>query len=434
MVNVALLHMSETQYPDQFSLQFYEWFVDPIISITLDDPSNNDLFRELLNTRLSTGLDRSLRIIEANIENLLDPKSKFELLTYIYNQCPPKDHHYVNWFKHLLGLVCSQIILAYQHDIILKINDVVAEYWAGHFKSYSVKLYQKKGSLLELRDKSMYIVEELTGITPVGSIYDGLGSEHHNVYEVRSLFNEEVRIYIYFMQFKKKKLPINNIYICFGVTIKLWEDVRLKTIEMICDFLKKFLALPNIEIVNLNIYDYKRETSIPDTIIEAIEGVEKIKTPLKFERIIGSAFYFEEFEYRDIVREINTCYRHYCFTAMYILVRKLLENMLVDILRGFYSQTEIEKFFNTGKGHFLGYGYLIDNFQSLTNDPDFIQKADTIPQKVIDWLKLFKETGDSSAHSLFSLPHQEIIENNQDKLINLINILQRIKLKLLSSS
>lgn len=128
--------------------KFHDWFIKPILEIPLDNPDKNGLFRNLMNKRSSADLDKSLEIIKQNLDYLLVQKSKKQLLEYLYSVCPVKDHHYITWFKRLLGIVCSQLILTYQDENTAKLNDIVSEFWAGHFELYSIKLYQNRILLL----------------------------------------------------------------------------------------------------------------------------------------------------------------------------------------------------------------------------------------------------------------------------------------------
>lgn len=420
--------------PEPIPQQLYEWFIEPILQIPLDDPDKNMLFRALMEKRLSVDLDKSLKILKQNLDYLLTQKSKKQLLEYLYSVCPARDHHYITWFKRLLGLVCSQIILTYQDEDIAKLNDIVAEFWAGHFELYSIKLYQNRGSLQRLQEETKYILEELTGYeTIMSSSEGGLGAENHLISTNKAVFNEEVMISISFIQLRKRIVSRNNIYILFWSRdnkIQLWNDVSLKTIDLICDFLNKFLSFPNIEIVNVNVSDYKREMKLPEQIIETIDMIGKIKTPLKFDRIVERYIKFNEDTYNAVIREINTTYLHYCFAGMYVLIRKLLENLVLDSLRLFYDLEGSDKYFNSHNGKFLGFNRLRENFQTMINDPDFIQKVDTIDQKIIDWLLIFKESGDIHAHSAFSIGHQDLIEENKANLNDLLKILEQIKLKL----
>jgi len=426
--------MAQNLKTDSIPQQFHDWFIKPILEIPLDNSDKNEIFRNLMNKRLSVDLDKSLEIIKQNLDYLLTPKSKKQLLDYLYSVCPPKDHHYITWFKRLLGVTCNQIILIYQDEDLAKINDVVVEFWAGHFELYSIKLYQNRGSLQRLREETKYILEELTGFESFGSIIEGgLGAENHVVFKNEADFNEEVWISISFIQLRKRIVSRNNIYILFwsrNNKIQLWKDVSLKTIEMICDFLNKFLSLPNLEVVNVNVSDYKIKTDLPEQIIETINMIGKIKSPLKFDRIIARDIKFSEDTYNTINREINTTYLHYCFTGMYILIRKLLENLVLDSLRLFYGTSRSDKYYNSHENKFLGFNLLRKNFQTMINEPDFIQKVHTIDQKIIDWLLIFKESGDIHAHSLFSIGHQNLIEENIGILNELLKILEQIKIKL----
>ncbi len=412
--------------------KFFDWFIKPILDISLDNPDKNEIFRNLMNKRLSVDLDKSLEIIKQDLDYLLTPNSKKQLLEYLYRACPPKDHHYITWFKRLLGMTCNQIILMYQDEDLAKFNDVVIEFWVGHFEMYSIKIYQNRGSLQRLREETNYLLEELTGFESIRSIIEGgLGAENHVSFKNEADFNEEVWMSISLIQLRRRIISRNNIYILFwsrNNKIQLWKDVSLKTIENICDFLNRFLSLPNIEVENVNVSDYKTKTDLPVQIIETIDMIGRIKTPLKFDRIIERSIKFSEDTYNAIIREINTSYLHYCFTGMYILIRKLLENLVLDSLRLFYGTTGVDKYFNNGR--FLGFNRLRKNFQTMINESDFIQKVHTIDQKVIDWLLIFKESGDIHAHSLFSIGHQNLIEENKNILSELLNILEQIKIKL----
>lgn len=113
--------MTQIQIPDSTPIEFHSWFIKPILEIALDSPEKNDLFRSLMNKRLSTDLDKSLEILKQNVEYLLDTNSKKQLLEYLYQICPPHDHHYITWFKRLLGNVSSRLILTYKSEVLTAI-------------------------------------------------------------------------------------------------------------------------------------------------------------------------------------------------------------------------------------------------------------------------------------------------------------------------
>ncbi|GAI19350.1 unnamed protein product [marine sediment metagenome] len=90
--------------------------------------------------------------------------------------------------------------------------------------------------------------------------------------------------------------------------------------------------------------------------------LKKARIDLKFEDIIDSNIQFSESRYQDVVNEINGTYQHGYFTSMYILLRKLFENLIIDCLRNYYTHEHIDKYFNTNKRKFHGFDILRKNF------------------------------------------------------------------------
>ena len=85
-----------------------------------------------------------------------------------------------------------------------------------------------------------------------------------------------------------------------------------------------------------------------------------------------------------------------------------------------------EKFWNQDKGRFLTFEVLKKNFNSMKDESDFKQKVGKIHQTYIDILNEFKEEGNIQGHSLFSISHQKIAEDNKYNLNSLIKKLIEI--------
>lgn len=171
-------------------------------------------------------------------------------------------------------------------------------------------------------------------------------------------------------------------------------------------------------------------TAIYDILKKGYENLDLVRPiTLKFEKIIEDMNLNDQI-YQDVVDEINGTYRHYYFNSMYILIRKLLENLVYDCLNKYYGTSQIELYYNTGKNRHHGFGTLIENFNILIKVMNFKTSVGDIEQKIIDWLKNFQEKGNKNAHSLFSLAHQEMVEENKDKINELIKKLIYIKEKL----
>lgn len=162
-------------------------------------------------------------------------------------------------------------------------------------------------------------------------------------------------------------------------------------------------------------------------------GYESLKESytlsLKYDKIIEE-MNLQDATYEEVIAEINGTYINYYFASMYIMVRKLLENLLYDCLKAFYGTQDIEKYYNPGKNRHQGYGVLIDSFNQMINDTQFKTIVGDVDQRFIDLLKEFQETGNRNAHSLFNLAHQDFIEERKDKINNFIKKLDWVLKKL----
>lgn len=156
--------------------------------------------------------------------------------------------------------------------------------------------------------------------------------------------------------------------------------------------------------------------------------IESFTTSLKFDNIVEANI--SDSTYEEVIAEINGTYIDHYFASMYIMVRKLLENLLYDCLKGYYGTQDVEKYYNTGKNRHQGYGVLIDNFNGMINDQNFKTMVGDVDQQFIDLLKEFQETGNRNAHSLFNLAHQDFLEERKDKINYLIKKLDWVIQKL----
>jgi len=428
--------MTVQQIPDYIPKDFFEYFLKPILDIDPVNDEANKKFKALISEIIETKLEDYFQVIKKDLDYLLDQENKKKILEFLYDSCPPQNHRYLTSFKRLIAEICQQFIHSNpNYDKLSELNDISIEFWANHFNFYSIKLYLRKGSLSRLMDNIKYILETLVGF---GDIFKasmgGLGAEYHKNSEIRALFNEEVSISIFFNQNNTKIFDYNNIYILFwsrGNKLKLWDDISLSTIDMIIEFLVEFLEFPNLEIININQSSYFTKSDLPKAIFETLEEISKKKTPLRFNRIIERDIKFDEKTYQEVIFEINGAYRHYYFTSMYILIRKLFENLLIDCLRNYYQVQKIETYFSTERKQFHGFELLKSNFNTMIQETLFISKIGIVHQKLIDLLDKFKDLGNIHAHSLFSLSHQSIIEDNKNEINILIKRLNEIRKNLI---
>jgi len=211
-------------------------------------------------------------------------------------------------------------------------------------------------------------------------------------------------------------------------------DFNLDFSEFNCDPIFEIRALWN-KIPILHLIDFRHTFETPRfnkiyaNMIEEITIEDNEEPNLYLNDIIDLDIFHSEF-YREQVEEINRAYRKGFFTCTYILIRKFIENLLIDCLRDYYTEQNLSRYFNVDKKKFLSLSKLRLTFNEMINNPKFIARVDKIQQQVVDFLDIFKEIGDSSAHSFFSINHQELIEQNRAKLLIVIRQLAKIKWKL----
>lgn len=127
------------------------------------------------------------------------------------------------------------------------------------------------------------------------------------------------------------------------------------------------------------------------------------------------------------IEEINQAFGSSCYTCVVILMRKVVENMLIDILRFRYPDNTIinkELYFDTNKNRPHDFNVILKNFEEKSTDFDMERKLVT---KIIGRARELKESGNDKAHSWFHLVKRpkEIKELDLQELIDLITELEK---------
>jgi hypothetical protein len=141
------------------------------------------------------------------------------------------------------------------------------------------------------------------------------------------------------------------------------------------------------------------------------KSAEKMREIIKFE----TADYFLQ----KHIREINRAYAKQCYTCVFVLTRKVLENMIIGVLKAKYP-TDHALYFDTTKHRNLDFSVVLDNlFQKRHEfDNDRKEAIERLHQK----LKPFKNDANDKAHSLYHIVENpnEIDNWNLDTIIALI--------------
>lgn len=101
--------------------------------------------------------------------------------------------------------------------------------------------------------------------------------------------------------------------------------------------------------------------------------------------------------YRDLINLINNCYSRDLYAPIPLFIRKILENLLIDILRDKYGHSDISKFYDASKGRFHSFSILLKTLKDNLSDFSAISSIDT---DLIREINQFRVQGNSHAHTL----------------------------------
>ena len=128
--------------------------------------------------------------------------------------------------------------------------------------------------------------------------------------------------------------------------------------------------------------------------------------------------------YRDLIDLINKCYSYGIYPAVLVFSRKLLENLLVDILRKKYGMQNVELFFDTKRRRFRSFNELLKNFEERLDDFKLI--IPHLDREFIRKINKFREAGNSSAHTLELNIQRNWLDENREDLNYVVKTLIRL--------
>jgi hypothetical protein len=129
--------------------------------------------------------------------------------------------------------------------------------------------------------------------------------------------------------------------------------------------------------------------------------------------------------YKALAQSINLAYKYGLYTATIILIRKMLENLLIDILRKKYGMKDLDLFFDRQHGRFKMFNELIRNFEKRLQDFRYIEPR---IEEALTELKNMREECNAAAHSLekeIGLK-RESLDNIREKVNFLVSMMIRV--------
>jgi hypothetical protein len=129
--------------------------------------------------------------------------------------------------------------------------------------------------------------------------------------------------------------------------------------------------------------------------------------------------------YPDLVENINQCYSAGVNDATLVLTRKLLENLIIDILREEYGKQEIDLYFRPENKRFENFSTLLNNFKDRLDD--FQHLSGGLNNDFIDELDSFRQDANVEAHSIEINITESEIEEYRKQAQHASKLLFRIK-------
>ena len=122
------------------------------------------------------------------------------------------------------------------------------------------------------------------------------------------------------------------------------------------------------------------------------------------------------------VDEINRCYTFRCYTAAFILCRKLIENLLTDLIRTKYPQNNlqnVELYFDISRGRTRDFSEIIQNLKKRSTDfgPD-----KKLLERALLKSEEFKDDANDKAHYWFHIlkSPRELDDKNIQDIVDMI--------------
>jgi hypothetical protein len=170
--------------------------------------------------------------------------------------------------------------------------------------------------------------------------------------------------------------------------------------------------------------DNEDKASLPNL---EVENIPKVK--IKDKKTVKKIVKFIDYESTDYfisghINEVNKSYTNNCYTASFILIRKIVENLIIDILHIKFPEKKMENkelYFNIPQQRLHDFSIILDNlFKKRT---EFGIEGKKIIERLNQLVEVLKKDANDKTHSWFHL-----VESGEEfKKINVSQIFELIK-------
>jgi hypothetical protein len=155
----------------------------------------------------------------------------------------------------------------------------------------------------------------------------------------------------------------------------------------------------------------------------------KPRTPATTNR--AQLFDYETSEYFKLehIRELNRANSANCHTCVFVLFRKILENLLIDILRAKFpgkAKDQIELYYNTVQRRYRDFSEILESLKQKRRD--FGIDGEKVIERLVQLVKPFKSDANDKAHSWFHVvkSQREIQDTPIEAIVELVKKLETI--------
>jgi len=126
---------------------------------------------------------------------------------------------------------------------------------------------------------------------------------------------------------------------------------------------------------------------------------------------------------KEHLDEVNRCYTFHCYTAAFILIRKIIENLITEIIKKkFPGKDKVDKelYLNFITGHIRDLSELIKNLREKSNG--FAPDEKKLIQRILQLSEKFKDDANDKTHSLYHVSSKkELDDTNPQQILDLIS-------------
>jgi len=123
------------------------------------------------------------------------------------------------------------------------------------------------------------------------------------------------------------------------------------------------------------------------------------------------------------LEEINRCYTNSCYTTSFVLIRKVLEYLIVEMIKHKFPGKSKENreicLDPKNRWRLRGFSEIIENFRKKAKQ--FEREEERLISRILELSSKFKDDADNKAHSLYHVGgKRELEDKNPQQILDLI--------------